>query len=83
MPELQRRFAIYRICRAIRLRFSFACAILLYGGSNSMAFKKASKKQMDMLHGPMLKNILLFALPLAASGIIQQLFISADMAVVY
>lgn len=48
-----------------------------------MALKKASKKQMDMLHGPMLKNLLLFALPLAASGIIQQLFTSADMAVVY
>ena len=31
----------------------------------------------------MLKNILLFALPLAASGIIQQLFTSADMAVIY
>lgn len=38
---------------------------------------------MDMLHGPMFKNILLFALPFAASGIIQQLFTSADMAVVY
>ncbi len=38
---------------------------------------------MDMLRGPMFKNILLFALPLAASGLIQQLFTSADMAVVY
>lgn len=40
-------------------------------------------KQMDMLHGPMMKNILLFALPLAASGILQQLFTSADMAVIF
>ena len=38
---------------------------------------------MDMLHGPMLKNILLFALPLALGGILQQLFTSADMAVIY
>lgn len=48
-----------------------------------MSVCKKAKRQMDMLHGPMLKNILLFALPLAASGIIQQLFTSADMAVIY
>lgn len=44
---------------------------------------KNKTKQMDMLHGPMMKNILLFALPLAASGILQQLFTSADMAVIF
>lgn len=38
---------------------------------------------MDMLHGPLLKNILRFALPLALCGILQQLFTSADMAVVF
>ncbi|MCH5154980.1 MAG: MATE family efflux transporter [Clostridiales bacterium] len=38
---------------------------------------------MDMLNGPMLKNILIFALPLALCGILQQLFTSADMAVVF
>lgn len=32
---------------------------------------------------PMLKKILLFALPLALSGILQQLFTSADMAVIF
>lgn len=37
---------------------------------------------MDMLHGPLLKNILLFALPLALSSILQQLFNSADVAVI-
>lgn len=37
---------------------------------------------MDMLHGPLLKNILLFALPLAVSSILQQLFNSADVAVI-
>ena len=39
-------------------------------------------KQMDMLNGPLLKKILIFALPLAASSILQQLFNSADVAVV-
>lgn len=38
---------------------------------------------MDMLNGPMMKNILLFALPIAAGGILQQLFTSADMAVIF
>ncbi|MBD5131833.1 MAG: MATE family efflux transporter [Clostridiales bacterium] len=50
-------------------------------------FKKhnraAAGKQMDMLHGPMFKNVLLFALPLALAGILQQLFTSADMAVIF
>lgn len=41
-----------------------------------------SAKGMDMLHGPLLKKILLFALPIAASSILQQLFNSADVAVV-
>lgn len=44
--------------------------------------EKRTAKQMDMLHGPLLKNILLFALPLAVSGILQQLFNSADVAVI-
>ena len=39
-------------------------------------------RQMDMVHGPLLKKILLFALPLALSGILQQLFNSADVAVI-
>lgn len=45
---------------------------------------KSEKKnrQMDMLHGPLLGKILLFALPLAASSILQLLFNSADVAVV-
>lgn len=43
---------------------------------------KQSNKQMDMLNGPLLKKIIMFALPVAASGILQQLFNSADIAVV-
>lgn len=45
-----------------------------------MQSKKRSR-QMDMLHGSLLDKILLFALPLAASSILQQLFNSADAAV--
>ncbi|MCC8140973.1 MAG: MATE family efflux transporter [Lachnospiraceae bacterium] len=37
---------------------------------------------MDMLHGPMLKNILVFALPLALGSILQQLFNAVDVAIV-
>jgi len=42
--------------------------------------KKASS--MDMIHGSLWNKILLFALPLAASSILQQLFNSVDTAVV-
>lgn len=45
-----------------------------------MQSKKRSR-QMDMLHGSLLDKILLFALPLAASSVLQQLFNSADAAV--
>ena len=37
---------------------------------------------MDMLHGTLWNKMLLFALPLAASSILQQLFNSVDTAVV-
>ena len=39
-------------------------------------------KSVDMLHGPLLRKIILFALPIAASSMLQQLFNSADVAVV-
>lgn len=42
----------------------------------------ADTKQMDMLNGSLWNKILMFALPLAASSIMQQLFNSADVAVV-
>lgn len=40
------------------------------------------KKKPDLLTGPLWNKILLFALPLAASGILQQLFNAADIAIV-
>lgn len=42
----------------------------------------AKTTEMDMLHGSLADKILLFALPLAATGILQQLFNAADVAVV-
>lgn len=36
----------------------------------------------DMLHGPLVKKLLLFTLPIALSSVIQQLFNAADTAVV-
>ncbi len=41
-----------------------------------------NQKQLDLLNGSLWDKILLFALPLAASSILQQLFNSADVAVV-
>lgn len=39
-------------------------------------------KRMDMLHGRLLGKLMIFALPLAVSSILQQLFNSVDVAVV-
>lgn len=41
----------------------------------------AKEKKMNMLEGSIMDKLLLFALPLAASSILQQLFNSADVAV--
>ncbi len=43
---------------------------------------KSKAASMDMLNGPMLRKMLLFALPLAAGSILQQLFNAVDVAVV-
>ena len=42
----------------------------------------AVRREINMLDGPLTKNILLYALPLALTGILQQLFNAADVAVV-
>lgn len=47
-----------------------------------MASKQLGHNEIDMLHGPLFMKILLFALPLAASSVLQQLFNSVDVAVV-
>lgn len=43
--------------------------------------KERGSREIDMLHGPLLKKIILFALPILATGILQQLFNAADVAV--
>ena len=43
--------------------------------------KNPSLRQVDMLHGPTLGKLILFALPLAASSVLQQLFNAVDIAV--
>ena len=42
----------------------------------------AKEKEMDMLNGGIAGKLILFSLPLAFSSILQQLFNSADVAVV-
>ena len=44
--------------------------------------KIKQKNTMDMTHGTLWNKLLIFALPLAASSILQQLFNSVDTAVV-
>ena len=43
---------------------------------------KSEAKKMDMLGGTLADKLLLFAIPLAASSILQQLFNAVDVAVV-
>lgn len=40
------------------------------------------RNELDMVHGPLLKNMLLFALPILAMNLLQLLFNAADMVVV-
>ena len=41
-----------------------------------------SSKSKDFTSGPLLKQIIVFSLPLIVSGVLQQLFNSCDIAVV-
>ncbi len=47
-----------------------------------MSNTPTTKAKVDMLNGPLFMKILIFALPLAASSLLQQLFNSVDVAVV-
>lgn len=46
-----------------------------------MGGKRKKRKQIDMLQGSLMDKILLFAIPLAATSILQQLFSSVDIAI--
>lgn len=48
----------------------------MYGKNEGNSYK------IDMLHGPLLGKMILFALPLAVSTVLQQMFNAADIAVV-
>ena len=47
-----------------------------------MEIRSREKKQVDMIHGPLSGKILLFSIPLIASGILQQSFNAIDVAVI-
>lgn len=47
-----------------------------------MKTREGSRRQMDMLHGPLAGKIIVFAIPLIASGILQQSFNAVDVAVI-
>ena len=47
-----------------------------------MSYTPSHKNQIDMLEGSLADKMILFALPLAASSVLQQLFNAADLAVV-
>lgn len=49
---------------------------------NDSTARRPRSNEIDMLNGPLLKKILLMALPLAASSFLQELFNSIDIAVV-
>ena len=42
----------------------------------------AKSNEIDMLHGPLVGKILMFAIPFACSSILQQLFNTVDVAIV-
>ncbi len=68
--------SLYKDFKAVRLHISY-----FIDGVNKMA-SKADKYSIDMLHGPLFKKLIIFAMPLAATSILQQMFNSADVAVV-
>ncbi len=44
--------------------------------------KQTQRTQIDMLHGPLWNKIIKYALPVAATGILEQLFNASDLAIV-
>lgn len=47
-----------------------------------MKKREVSASRMDMVHGPMWNKIIQYALPVAATGILEQLFNASDVAIV-
>lgn len=44
--------------------------------------KNISKQEMDMIHGPIWNKLIQYALPVAATGILEQIFNASDIAIV-
>ena len=51
-------------------------------GRNKKAMQKTNAKKPDLIHGTLWSGILLYALPVAATAILEQLFNASDVAVV-
>lgn len=58
------------------------CAIFKEGSVTDMSKGKNKRFEMDMCNGPILKKMLLFAMPLICSSILQLLFNAVDIIVV-
>lgn len=66
--------------RSVAFRKRLSSVLIKEGICFTMNMQK--KNTIDMTHGSLWNKLLLFALPLAASSILQQLFNSVDTAVV-
>lgn len=70
-------------CSLLRLIIYANGFCSIYRRKNEVKMEKAGKtKEMDMLNGGLAGKLIMFAIPLAFSSILQQLFNSADVAVV-
>lgn len=49
---------------------------------NKVEKLKSTKRQMDMLHGSIWNKIIQYAIPVAETGILEQLFNASDIAIV-
>ncbi len=70
------------VFRLLHFQYRFVSACTARGKEDEKGMKKERSASVDMLHGPMLKKTLVFALPLAAGSILQQLFNAVDTIVV-
>lgn len=50
--------------------------------ANAVPRRRKANYEIDMIHGPMLRKVLVFSLPLMLSGVLQLLFNAADIIVV-
>lgn len=70
-------FIMTLMCKSAKMKM-----IINDKGRDSMGMTKEKRYEMDMCNGSILKKMLLFALPLVCSSILQLLFNAADIVVV-